>query len=100
MLLPTRPLDASLEGFRNDALFNITTVMVAVLFVIMTGILVWAVVMHRQGRHRASYEHGVGRRHLFRIGLITAVIFFGVDGTLLVDSYLDLDGALWRFPTD
>jgi cytochrome c oxidase subunit 2 len=30
--------------------------------------------------------------------VITAVIFFGVDGTLLVDSYLDLDQVLWKFP--
>ncbi len=100
MVLPVRPLDASLDGFRNDALFNITTVMVSVLFVIMTGILVWAVVMHRDGRHRAHYEHGVGRRHLLFTAVITAVIFFGVDGTLLVDSYLDLDQALWHFPTE
>jgi cytochrome c oxidase subunit 2 len=99
MLLPLRPLDASVEGFRNDALFDITTLMVAVLFVVMTGVLVWAVIAHRDGRHRAHYEHGIGRRHLLYIGGITAIIFFGVDGTLLVDSYLDLDRSLWRFPT-
>ena len=29
-LLPLRPLDASLDGFRNDALFNITMLMVSV----------------------------------------------------------------------
>jgi len=97
-LIPLRPLDASLDGFRNDALFNVTTLMVSVLFVIVSGILLWAVVMHRQGRHRASYERGTGRRHLVFTGLITAVIFFGVDGTLLVDSYLDLDQVLWKFP--
>jgi cytochrome c oxidase subunit 2 len=97
-LLPLRPLDASFDGFRNDALFNITTLMVSVLFVIVTGILVWAIVMHREGRNAARYEHGIGRRHLAFTALITAVIFFGVDGTLLVDSYLDLDQVLWKFP--
>ena len=97
-LLPLRPFDASLDGFRNDALFNITTLMVTVLFVIVSGILLWAVVMHRKGRHRAQYERGIGRRHLVFTILITAVIFFGVDGTLLVDSYLDLDQVLWKFP--
>ena len=97
-LLPPRPLDASLDGFRNDALFNITTLLVSVLFVIVAGLLLWAVVMHREGRHRADYEQGIGRRHLMFTGVITFVIFFGVDGTLLVDSYLDLDQVMWKFP--
>lgn len=97
-LIPLRPLDASLDGFRNDALFNVTTLMVSVLFVVITGILLWAIVMHRDGRHRASYERGIGRRHLVFTIVITAVIFVGVDGTLLVDSYLDLDQVLWKFP--
>ena len=97
-LLPMRPLDASIDGFRNDALFNVTALMVSVLFVIVTGILVWSIVMHRQGRRPASYERGIGRRHLVFTVLITGVIFFGVDGTLLVDSYLDLDQVLWKFP--
>jgi len=98
-LLPLRPLDATADGFRSDALFSITTTMVSVLFVIMCGILLWAVVMHREGRHRAHYEAGIGRRHLLFTGVITAILFFGVDGTLLVDSYLDLDRALWKFPS-
>jgi cytochrome c oxidase subunit II len=97
-LLPLRPLDASFDGFRNDALFNVTTLMVSVLFVVVTGVLLWAIVMHRDGRHAASYERGIGRRHLAFTAIITAVIFFGVDGTLLVDSYLDLDQVLWKFP--
>ncbi len=97
-LLPLRPLDASFDGFRNDALFNTTILMVSVLFVIVTGLLVWAVVMHREGRNTARYEQGIGRRHLAFTLVITAVIFFGVDGTLLVDSHLDLDQVLWKFP--
>jgi cytochrome c oxidase subunit 2 len=97
-LLPLRPLDASFEGYRNDALFNVTTVMVSVLFVIMCGILVWAILRHRDGRHRAHYEQGLGRRHLLFTGVITAILFFGIDGTLLYDSVVDLDQALWKFP--
>ena len=97
-LLPLRPLDASFDGFRNDALFNVTMLMVSVLFVIVTGILLWSIVMHRQGRHAPRYERGIGRRHLLFTVVITAIIFLGVDGTLLVDSYLDLDQVLWKFP--
>ena len=64
-LLPLRPLDASLDGFRNDALFNVTTLMVSVLFVDRE---------RHPGLGRchaprgppsgASYERGIGRRHL------------------------------------
>lgn len=92
-----RPFDASLDGFRNDALFYVTTVMVAVLFVLMAGILGWTVLRHRAPR-RAHYEHGIGRRHLVFTAVITAVIFFGVDGTLLVDSYVNLARVVWNFP--
>jgi cytochrome c oxidase subunit 2 len=94
-----RPVDASLDGFRSDTLFYVTTVMVTVLFVVMIGVLVWACVMHRQGRHQARYERGTDTRHLVYTALVTAIIAFGVDGTLLVDGYLDLDQALWRFPS-
>lgn len=99
MLTPLgRPFDPSLDGYRNDTLFYVTTLMSAVLFVIMSGIIVWACLRHRQGRNQARYETGSGRRPLFFTLAITAVIFFGVDGTLVVDSYLDLDQSFWRFP--
>jgi cytochrome c oxidase subunit 2 len=94
-----RPLDASSVGARSDALFYVTTVMVAVLFVVMCGILLWACLRHRPGRQQPRYERGLDKRHLVYTAIITSVIFFGVDGTLLFDSYLDLDRAFWRFPT-
>jgi cytochrome c oxidase subunit 2 len=93
-----RPFDASLDGFRNDTLFYVTTVMAGVLFVIMCGILVWACVMHRAGKSQARYELGLGRRQIAFTALVTAGIFLGVDGTLVVDSFLELDQALWKFP--
>jgi cytochrome c oxidase subunit 2 len=94
-----RPLDASLDGYRSDLLFSITTVMCAVLFLLMSGIILWACIAYRQGIHRAHYEQGVGRRALLLTATITAIIFFGVDGVLLFDSYLDLDLAFWNFPS-
>lgn len=94
-----RPLDASSVGARSDSLFYVTTVMVVILFVLMCGILLWAVFRHRPGREQPRYETGVDKRHLVYTAIITGVIFFGVDGTLLFDSYIDLDRAFWRFPS-
>jgi cytochrome c oxidase subunit 2 len=93
-----RPWDASVDGWRSDSLFYVSTVMMSVLFLIMCAIIVWACIVYRDGRHRADYERGVGRRHLIFTAAITAIVFFGVDGTLLYDSYVDLDEALWKFP--
>jgi cytochrome c oxidase subunit 2 len=98
-LIPQRPFDASVDGWRNDKLFAVSTVMTGVLFVVMCAVIVWALVRHRDGKNRARYEHGVGKRHLAFTAVITAVVFFGVDGTLLYDSYVDLDEALWKFPS-
>jgi cytochrome c oxidase subunit II len=94
-----RPVDASLDGWRSDWLFNVTTVSISVLFVIMAGILVWTSFVHRDRPERhAHYEHGVGRRHLMLTAVISSIIFFGVDGTLLYNSFVDLNAAFWKWP--
>jgi cytochrome c oxidase subunit 2 len=95
-----RPTDVSLDGWRSDWLFNVTTVSITVLFLIMAGILVWTSLMHsdKPGRH-AHYEHGIGRKHLMLTAVISSIIFFGVDGTLLYNSFVDLKGAFWKWPT-
>jgi cytochrome c oxidase subunit 2 len=95
----SRPVDVSLDGYRGDTLFYVTTVMCGALFVIMTVILLWACLRHKQGRYQARYETGVGLRPLVGTAVITALIAICVDGTLLIDSYIELDRALWRFPT-
>lgn len=95
-----RPLDVSLDGNRSDWLFYMASVPISLLFVIMVGILLWACLAHRDTPSRtAHYEHGVGKRHLAFTAIISAVIFFGVDGLLLVKSYNDLKDAFWHFPT-
>ena len=94
-----RPFDASVDGHRSDWLFNITTVMISILFILMVIILGWATLLHREG-HKAHYEHGVGPKHLMMTAVIAAVIFFGVDGTMLIHSFADLQEAFWKFPTE
>jgi cytochrome c oxidase subunit II len=95
-----RPIDVSLDGHRSDWLFNVTTVSISVLFIIMAGILVWTSLVHRDTpARRAHYEHGIGKKHLMLTAVISSIIFFGVDGTLLYNSFADLSAAFWKFPT-
>jgi cytochrome c oxidase subunit II len=95
-----RPLDVSLDGHRSDWLFNVTTVSISVLFVIMAGILLWTAIVHRDTpKRQAHYEHGVGKKHLMLTAVISSIIFFGVDGTLLYNSFVDLSAAFWKFPS-
>jgi cytochrome c oxidase subunit 2 len=94
-----RPIDISTDGWRSDWLFNVTTVSISVLFVIMVAILFWAATAHRDKADRhAHYEHGIGKRHLMFTALISSIIFFGVDGTLLYNSFVDLTDAFYHYP--
>jgi cytochrome c oxidase subunit 2 len=94
-----RPVDASLDGHRSDWLFGFVTVSISILFIIMVAIILWSSFFHREGKHKAEYTHGMGRGNLLLTAVVSAVIFFGVDGTALYHSYIDLGEAFWNFPT-
>jgi len=95
------PVDISADGHRVDSLFYTVTVMLLVLFAILTAILVISMVAHRQGsKHHVHYHLGDAPRDLTIAALISATIFFGVDGTLLVNSYQDITQAFWNYPAD
>jgi cytochrome c oxidase subunit 2 len=93
-----RPLDISLDGHRSDWLFDVTTVSVSILFLIMVGIILTVLLKHRE-KNAAHYEHGIGRSHLVMTAIISSIIFFGVDGTLLVNAFADIHAGFWNFPT-
>jgi cytochrome c oxidase subunit 2 len=93
------PRDASVDGFGSeiDWLINITTVFVTILFVIMCIWMLYAVFKHNQS-HKAEYDHG-NSKHSVKVALIiSAVIFFIVDGNLWFKSTKDTnrDGGFWN----
>src|SRR5262245_39210697 len=67
-----RPEDMSLDGHRGDWLFNVTTVSVTILFVIMVAIIGTALAKHRPSNTtlQPHYDHGIGKKHL----MLTAFI--------------------------
>jgi cytochrome c oxidase subunit 2 len=96
---PGRPFDDSISGHLSDWLFDVTTVGVTLLFVIMVGILLWACFNHREG-NKAHYETGVGRRHLIFTAVVSSLIFFGIDGTLLYNAFIDIHSDFYNYPTE
>ena len=92
------PEDLSREGHRIDFLINSVSIPIALLFVIMVVWMAIAMVWHRQGKHQAEYDHGVGRHNAMHAVIISSVIFFGVDGWLFYWSVKDIDEVFWQFP--
>jgi len=90
------PRDVSVDGHRIDWLIDVTNVFIGILFVIMVVWMVWAVFVHNE-RHTAEYDHG-SSRHAVTIALvISALIFFIVDGNLFYHSTKDLSEAFWNY---
>jgi len=92
------PRDFSLEGHRIDFLINSVSIPIILIFLIMVAWMVIAMVFHRDGKHEAEYDHGVGRHNAMHAVIVSSVIFFGVDGWLFYWSVKDIDEVFWAFP--
>ena len=58
--------------------------------------MVMAFVKHGKS-HGAEFDHGDGKKQIQKAALLSAVIFFIVDGNLWVNSTLDINGLYWNF---
>lgn len=88
------PKDVSLDGWRIDWLIGITTVFVAIMFLVTTGWIIWSCVFHGK-KHRAHYDHGDGKSAIMKALVFSAVVFLVVDGNLFVSGMADLNDAFW-----
>lgn len=94
----TPPTDISVEGHRADSLFYSTTVLLLILFVILVILLFVPAFLHREGsKHKVHYHPGNAPRDLTIATLISATIFFVVDGNLLYNSYVDIKEVWWNY---
>lgn len=94
-----RPLDVSVNGHLIDWLTMFCTYSISVLFIIMCAVLAIAVFVHRDGKHKAKYDHGATMKDLLLIAAVAGGVFFVVDGTMLVKSYAELSEVFWNWPT-
>jgi len=89
------PHDASMDGHLIDWLINVTSIFVVILFVIMVVWMLYAAFKHNQS-HTAEYDHGNSKHSVTVALIISAVIFFVVDGNLYVNAIWDLSNAFWN----
>src|SRR5262245_19589415 len=75
------PRDASVDGNRVDWLLHSTSIFVIILFVIMVCWMVYAALKHGT-QHRAEYDHGSSTHSVTVALVVSALIFFVVDGNL------------------
>jgi cytochrome c oxidase subunit 2 len=94
-----RPVDVSLNGHLIDWLNLFCTWAIGILFVLMVGVLGIAVLVHRDGKHKAKYDHGATMRDLLLIAAVAGGVFVAVDGTMLAKSYEELAKDFWNWPT-
>jgi cytochrome c oxidase subunit 2 len=92
------PRDVSVDGHRIDWLINVTGIFVAILFVIMCVWIAMACLKHGRN-HAADYDHGDGKHSVTTALVLSAAIFFVVDGNLFYWAVRDLGEAFWNFKT-
>lgn len=90
------PIDASHDGHRIDWLIGVVNGMTAVLFLFMTGWILVASLKHNE-KHKAVYDHGNSRRSMFIALGMAGSVFVVVDGTLFVNSTMDLETVFHNF---
>src|SRR5262245_54276810 len=84
------PTDVSKYGHEIDWLINITMVFLTILFIIMCVWMGWALLKHNKD-HTAEYDHGSSKHSVRTALLVSAIIFFIVDGNLWADSTIDVN---------
>ena len=90
------PRDISVDGWRIDWLIDITMVFTLILFAIMCAWMAYSWFFHDE-KHKADYDHGQSKHHVVTAIILSSVIFWVVDGNLLVNSIIDTRDAFWNF---
>jgi cytochrome c oxidase subunit 2 len=90
------PVDASVEGHRIDWLMGVTNVLTGILFLIMFGWILYAVIKHNE-KHEARYDHGTSKRSISLALAMAGSVFVFVDGNLFFNSTTDLEEVFHNF---
>jgi cytochrome c oxidase subunit 2 len=94
------PSDASLHGHEVDSALRYLAIATGVCFVVMVGVLAFAVARHREAKRRAHYSHGQDRWNFLWAGTTAMLVFVAVDLVSLGRSLRHLREGFWAFPEE
>ena len=93
-----KPPDASVHGDKIDWLLDITNVFCIILFVVMCIWMGIALVAHHHKKNKvAEYDHGDAKKQVTKALVLSALIFFIVDGNLWVNSTRHVNNIFWNY---
>ncbi|MED5463041.1 MAG: cytochrome c oxidase subunit II [Myxococcota bacterium] len=90
------PRDVSVEGERIDWLLNVTNGFAALLFVVMVVWMGIAIFKHNRN-HTPDYDYGTSKHSVYTACVVSALIFFVVDGNLFYNSIIDVNEIFWNY---
>jgi cytochrome c oxidase subunit 2 len=95
------PLDISTNGHLIDYLFNYTTYMVLIYFVLVCiGLFGFSFFYHHKRNKKPYYTHGNKKIHILITTLIGASVFFTVDLNITRIASNDLINEFWKWPDE
>jgi cytochrome c oxidase subunit 2 len=90
------PRDVSVDGERIDWLLNVTNGFALLLFLIMVIWMAITIFMHGKD-HTPVYDYGTSKHSVYTACIISALIFFIVDGNLFYNSVIDVSEIFWNY---
>lgn len=93
------PHDFSTHGHKIDWLFNYTTAIALIFFLIMSGALAYFLIFNRERPgHKAVYSHGTERMPVLVRTILVILVFISLDGVLREKSMEFGKDVLWKMP--
>jgi len=95
------PKSISSFGHRLDWLFEYTSWVATIFFIIMTGALIYFAVRYRaRPGHKAYYTHGkANSSEKWAPKLLDLAVFISLDLVLIGSSYIHTRDFIWNYPT-
>lgn len=93
------PEDISTMGHKIDWLFQYTSWVTFVFFLMMAGALLYYIVQYRQAPgHEPYYTHGLGKKHQLATRILDLSVFLSLDIVLMVASYTGARDIFMNYP--